>query len=154
MSIISVLLWHIYWNCSFIAFRFDWCNSFCMVCRRTCWGTCSHNRQMTCHLGKLRCVQIAHTSDIVTRSFVTPSLQWLILDMQTNVVIRLSPTRKLEPFWFLLQHYPGNLMAQSVSHHHSMLMWWLHCVVWIRELVSRVFFEYVRSNSLQKWTRP
>ena len=33
-----------------------------------------------------------------SRSFVTPTPQRLILDMQTNVVIRLPPTRKLEPF--------------------------------------------------------
>jgi len=33
-----------------------------------------------------------------SRSFVTPTPQWLILDMQTNVGIRLPPTRKIEPF--------------------------------------------------------
>ena len=36
-----------------------------------------------------------------SRSFVTPTPQRLILVMQTNVVIRLPPTRKPEPFFGL-----------------------------------------------------
>jgi len=36
-----------------------------------------------------------------SRSFVTSTPQWLVLDMQTNVGIRLSPTQKLDPFYGL-----------------------------------------------------
>jgi len=50
------------------------------------------------HLGKWRCVQIQHTSDDVITQFRDPlySTQRLILVLQTNVVIRLPPTRKQE----------------------------------------------------------
>jgi len=93
LSCNAFILGHFWCHC---CIPWPWkCGFWCHICHN--FDIMDHLIMRYCvdvgHLGKWRRVRIAHTADDVVTQFRDPHTPWLILDMQTNVYIRLPTTR-------------------------------------------------------------